>query len=147
MEVISSDATDEASVSGDDGFVTPVIESPEIQVKVRVFRYDPLSDERGHDEWACVLAGNTSILDLLRTIKSTEDGSLTFRDGSLDDPTTAICANGRPILPGLTRIDSILSSNSDLNLNSTSKSNNPQLVMRKAEEWSSNFSYSSVVAS
>ena len=107
---------EETSVSGDDGFVTPVIESPEVQVKVRVFRYDPLSDERGHDEWACVLAGNTSILDLLRTIKSTEDGSLTFRDGSLDDPTTAICANGRPILPGLTRIDSILSSNSDLNL-------------------------------
>ena len=106
---------EESSADGDDGFVIPVLETPEIQVKVRVFRYDPQSDERGHDEWACVLSGNTSILDLLRTIKSTEDGSLTFRDGSLDDPTTAICANGRPILPGLTRIDSVLSSNSDVN--------------------------------
>ena len=106
---------EESSVAGDDGFVIPILESPEIQVKVRVFRYDPQSDERGHDEWACVLTGNTSILDLLRTIKSTEDASLTFRDGSLDDPTTAICANGRPILPGLTRIDSVLSSNSDMN--------------------------------
>ncbi len=103
----------EESVDGDDGFVVPVIQSPEIQVKVRVFRYDPQSDERGHDEWACILNGNTSVLDVLRSIKSTEDGSLTFRDGALTDPTTVICANGRPILPGLTRIDSVVSTNSE----------------------------------
>ena len=106
---------DESSADGDDGFVVPVIESPEIQVKVRVFRYDPQSDERGHDEWACVLNGNTSVLDVLRSIKSTEDGSLTFREGPLNDPTTVICANGRPILPGLSRIDSVISTVSGSN--------------------------------
>ena len=113
--IAEMEGSGESSVEGDDGFVVPVLESPEIQVKVRVFRYDPQSDERGHDEWACVLNGNTSVLEVLRSIKSTEDGSLTFRDGSLHDPTTVICANGRPILPGITRIDSVISSNSDSN--------------------------------
>ncbi|MBA45044.1 MAG: hypothetical protein CMB31_00455 [Euryarchaeota archaeon] len=113
--IAEMEGSGESSVEGDDGFVIPVLESPEIQVKVRVFRYDPQSDERGHDEWACVLNGNISVLEVLRSIKSTEDGSLTFRDGSLHDPTTVICANGRPILPGITRIDSVISSNSDSN--------------------------------
>jgi sulfite reductase alpha subunit-like flavoprotein len=107
---------EESSVDGDDGFVVPTLQSSEIQVKVRVFRYDPQSSERGHDEWACVLVGNTSVLDVLRTIKATEDGSLTFRDGALNDPTTAIRVNGRPVLPGLTRIESVIStSNTGVN--------------------------------
>ena len=113
--IAEMEGSGESLVDGDDGFVVPVLETPEIQVKVRVFRYDPQSDERGHDEWACVLNGSNSVLDVLRSIKSTEDGSLTFRDGSLNDPTTVICANGRPILPGLTKIESVISSKEGTN--------------------------------
>jgi len=113
--IAEMEGSGESLVDGDDGFVVPVLETPEIQVKVRVFRYDPQSDERGHDEWACVLNGSNSVLDVLRSIKSTEDGSLTFRDGSLNDPTTVICANGRPILPGLTKIESVISSKEGIN--------------------------------
>ena len=46
-----------------------------------------------------------SILEILRTLKNTQDGSLTFRDGNVDDPTTAITINGRHVLPGNLRLD------------------------------------------
>ena len=51
-----------------------------------------------------------SILQLLRTVKATEDGSLTFRDGPANDPCTVISVNGRNVLPGLTKISDIASS-------------------------------------
>ena len=37
--IAEMEGSDESLVDGDDGFVVPVLESPEIQVKVRVFRY------------------------------------------------------------------------------------------------------------
>ena len=46
-------------------------------------------------------------MDVLRTLKSTQDGTLTFRDGFPDDPNTAISVNGRLMLPGLMRIDAV----------------------------------------
>ena len=97
-------------VEGDDGFVVPNFESEELQVNVQVFRYDCLEGESGTDEWACVLPGNMSVLQLLRTVKATEDGSLTFRDGPANDPCTVISVNGRNVLPGLTKISDIASS-------------------------------------
>ena len=101
---------DDVAVEGDDGFVVPSFESEELQVNVQVFRYDSLEGESGTDEWACVLPGNMSILQLLRTVKATEDGSLTFRDGPANDPCTVISVNGRNVLPGLTKISDIASS-------------------------------------
>ena len=101
---------DDVAVEGDDGFVVPSFESEELQVNVQVFRYDCLEGESGTDEWACVLPGNMSILQLLRTVKATEDGSLTFRDGPANDPCTVISVNGRNVLPGLTKISDIASS-------------------------------------
>ena len=40
------------------------------------------------------------VLETLRLLKATQDGSLTFRDGAPDDPTTGLLVNGRLILPG-----------------------------------------------
>ena len=54
-----------------------------------------------------LLSANMSVLEVLRTLKMTQDGSLTFRDGTADDPNTAISVNGRLVLPGLTRLDSV----------------------------------------
>jgi flavodoxin/succinate dehydrogenase/fumarate reductase-like Fe-S protein len=92
---------------GDDGFSLPEIRSEPVQVGVTVFRYDPETSSTGTDTWICSLPGHMSVLEVLRTLKSSQDGSLTFRDGSADDSNTAISVNGRLILPGLSRIDSV----------------------------------------
>jgi succinate dehydrogenase/fumarate reductase-like Fe-S protein len=77
---------------------------PEIQVVASIFRYNSDTDETGLDSWACSIPGHHSVLDLLRTLKATQDGTLTFRDGAADDPTTGVTVNGRLVLPGLTRL-------------------------------------------
>ncbi len=92
---------------GEDGFTIPSISTESIQVEVSVFRYDPSKSSTGTDTWICALPGHTSVLGVLRALKSTQDGSLTYRDGTADDPNTAISVNGRLVLPGLTRIDSL----------------------------------------
>ena len=92
--------------SGEDGFTIPEIKSESISAEISIFRYDPNTSTTGKDTWVCALPGHMSILDVLRTIKSTQDGSLTFRDGAVDDPTTAISINGRHVLPGNLRLES-----------------------------------------
>ena len=67
-----------------------------------------MTSTHGVDTWVCSLPGHLSVLDVLRTLKSTQDGTLTFRDGSVDDPNTAISVNGRLILPGRCRLDAIV---------------------------------------
>lgn len=96
-----------AGAEGDDGFSLPEIRSEPVQIGVTVFRYDPETSSTGTDTWICSLPGHMSVLEVLRMLKSSQDGSLTFRDGSADDPNTAISVNGRLILPGLSRIDSV----------------------------------------
>ena len=94
--------------AGEDGFTIPEIRSEPIQVEASIFRYDPTTSTHGVDTWVCSLPGHLSVLDVLRTLKSTQDGTLTFRDGSIDDPNTAISVNGRLILPGRCRLDAIV---------------------------------------
>ncbi len=91
---------------GEDGFKLPTIVADSIQVEISVFRYDPVAATTGTDTWVCALPGHMSVLEALRTLKYTQDGTLTFRDGTADDPNTALCVNGRLLLPGLSRIDS-----------------------------------------
>ena len=95
-------------VEGEDGFTIPEIRSEPIQVEASIFRFDPMTSTHGVDTWVCSLPGHLSVLDVLRTLKSTQDGTLTFRDGSVDDPNTAISVNGRLILPGRCRLDAIV---------------------------------------
>ena len=95
-------------VEGEDGFTIPEIKSEPIQVEASIFRFDPMTSTHGVDTWVCSLPGHLSVLDVLRTLKSTQDGTLTFRDGSVDDPNTAISVNGRLILPGRCRLDAIV---------------------------------------
>ncbi len=92
---------------GDDGFSVPEIVSETIQVELTIFRYDPQERSTGQDTWVCALPSDMSFLDVLRTIKNSHDGSLSFRDGSADDPTTSICVNGRLVIPGSVRLDTI----------------------------------------
>ena len=110
VEAIEAHLSGDSDVGadGEDGFKIPTISLPEIAISVKVFRYDPASGESGHDTWACSISGDRSILDLLRTLKANEDASLTFRDGSIDDPSTGIAVNGRLVLPGRTRITDIV---------------------------------------
>jgi succinate dehydrogenase/fumarate reductase-like Fe-S protein/flavodoxin/ferredoxin len=91
------------SASASSGDVASVI-MPEIQLVASIFRYNSDTDETGLDSWACSIPGHHSVLDLLRTLKATQDGTLTFRDGAADDPTTGVTVNGRLVLPGLTRL-------------------------------------------
>jgi len=96
-----------AGASGDDGFSVPEITAEVIQAEISIFRYDPVSATTGKDTWVCALPGHMTVLESLRTLKETHDGSLSFRDGPSDDPTTAISVNGRLILPGSVRLDSV----------------------------------------
>ncbi len=98
--------TGPSGAEGEDGFSLPTVSAIEVQAEISIFRYDPIAASTGTDTWICSLPGHMSILEALRTLKDTQDPTLTFRDGTADDPNTAICVNGRLILPGLTRIDS-----------------------------------------
>tara|TARA_B100000029_G_scaffold514527_1_gene617752 strand:+ start:1951 stop:3918 length:1968 start_codon:yes stop_codon:yes gene_type:complete len=99
--------------SGEDGFTVPSFEAEAVQVEISIFRYDPQRATTGRDTWVCALPGSLSVMEALRALKDTHDGSLTFRDGSDDDPTTAISVNGRLILPGCVSIDSAASVRED----------------------------------
>ncbi len=92
---------------GEDGFSPPTVLADSVQAEVTIFRFDPFTASTGRDTWICALPGHMSVLEVLRSLKDTQDGSLTFRDGPCDDPNTAITVNGRLVIPGLTRIDSI----------------------------------------
>jgi flavodoxin/succinate dehydrogenase/fumarate reductase-like Fe-S protein len=109
VDTIKQFASGSSGAEGEDGFSVPSIQAESIQVEMSVFRYDPETASTGNDSWACVFPGQTSVLEALRAIKATHDGSLTFRDGTCDDPSTAISVNGRLILPGRVRIDSVAS--------------------------------------
>ena len=98
---------------GEDGFTVPVIEAEPIQVEISIFRFDPSDNTTGRDSWECLIPGHLSVLEALRAIKETHDGTLSFRDGNDDDPTTAISVNGRLIIPGRVRIDSVVTSRGD----------------------------------
>jgi succinate dehydrogenase/fumarate reductase-like Fe-S protein/flavodoxin/ferredoxin len=92
---------------GEDGFTLPTVLADSIQAEITIFRYDPVAACTGKDTWMCSLPGHMSVLEVLRTLKDSQDGSLTFRDGACDDPNTAITVNGRLVMPGLTRLDSV----------------------------------------
>ena len=91
---------------GEDGFTLPTLLAAPMQAEITIFRYDPVAACTGRDTWMCALPGHMSIMGALRTLKDSQDGSLTFRDGACDDPNTAITVNGRLVLPGLARLDS-----------------------------------------
>ncbi len=93
--------------SGDDGFSVPNTTAEVIQAEISIFRYDPVSASTGKDTWVCALPGHMTVLESLRMLKETHDGTLSFRDGPSDDPTTSISVNGRLILPGSVRLDSV----------------------------------------
>ena len=113
IDSIKQFASGSSGAEGEDGRTVPSVQAESIQVEVSVFRYDPQTASTGVDTWACVFPGNASVLEVLRAIKSTHDGSLTFRDGTSDDPSTVLSVNGRLILPGRVRIDSITSTRED----------------------------------
>ena len=113
IDSIKQFASGSSGAEGEDGFTVPSIQAETIQVEVSVFRYDPQNASTGVDTWACVFPGSASVLEVLRAIKSTHDGSLTFRDGTSDDPSTVLSVNGQLILPGRVRIDSITSTRDD----------------------------------
>ena len=108
VEAIKAHAAgDVGGADGEDGFSVPDLTAAAVQVEISIFRYDPEQASTGSDTWVCAIPGNLSLLETLRTIKSTHDGSLSFRDGAADDPSTAICVNGRLVLPGMIRLDAV----------------------------------------
>lgn len=108
VETIKAHAAgDVGGADGEDGFSVPDLTAAAVQAEISIFRYDPEQASTGSDTWVCAISGNLSLLETLRTIKSTHDGSLSFRDGAADDPSTAICVNGRLVLPGMIRLDAV----------------------------------------
>ena len=108
VEAIKAHAAgDVGGADGEDGFSVPVLTAAAVQAELSIFRYDPEQASTGSDTWICSMPGNLSLLEALRTIKNTHDGSLSFRDGAADDTSTAICVNGRLVLPGMIRLDAV----------------------------------------
>ncbi len=108
IEAIKANAAgDVGGADGEDGFSVPDLTAATVQAEISIFRYDPELASTGSDTWVCAMPGHLSLLETLRTIKSTHDGSLSFRDGAADDPSTAICVNGRLVLPGMIRLDAV----------------------------------------
>ncbi len=92
---------------GEDGFSIPDLHGEEVEIQLGVFRYDPHEKTSGLDTWLCSLPGHMTLLEALRSIQRTHDGSLCFTDGAPHDPNTAISVNGRITLPGITRIEQL----------------------------------------
>lgn len=107
---VSDDAPGDSSGSAEEEVVlveidveAGAIELPELEIEVRVFRYDPVAEVQGWDTFACHLPGHLSLLEALATLRS-QDPSLAYRQGGVDDPTTALSLNGRAVLPGMVRL-------------------------------------------
>ena len=112
-EIVQFASGSSGGAGGEDGFTVPVIEAESIQVEISIFRFDPSDNTTGRDSWACAMPGHISVMDALRAIKEGHDGSLAFRDGSDDDPTTVVSVNGRLLIPGRVRLDSIVTPRGD----------------------------------
>ena len=87
---------------------------PQIDVSVKVFRYDPVIGEQGWDTYSCSVPGHLSIAQLLVSIQETQDGSLSFRrSGTL----SGLSINGRPMLADSCRvIDHVIGSPENLSI-------------------------------
>ncbi|MED5485221.1 MAG: flavodoxin domain-containing protein, partial [Candidatus Thermoplasmatota archaeon] len=58
---------------------SPVISRDPIELTFKIFRYNPLLVEKGWDTYECKMPGHFSLLDVLKSIKSNFDPTLSFR--------------------------------------------------------------------
>lgn len=88
------------------------IEQPVIDVNLRLFRYDPILAEQGHDTYEVSVPGHHSLQEVLVMIKETQDGSLTFRTSASagSDPMTGLSVNGNLVLADTVRMLDLVSS-------------------------------------
>ena len=63
-----------------------------MEITIKIFRYDPEKDERGHYETYVVEGDeNDRVLDVLELVKGHKDGSLAFRRSCAH----GVCGSGR----------------------------------------------------
>ena len=95
---------DDGIVDGD--FAPPQIAKADLQITMRIFRYDPIRAESGYDSIATCIPGHATLEDALVAVKRDVDGSLAFRFGGISgqNPLTGIKANGRILPADTTRI-------------------------------------------
>ena len=88
------------------------LEQPTLEVKLRMFRYDPVLSEQGYDTYNVSVPGHHSLQQVLVMIKETQDGSLTFRTGASagSDPLTGMSVNGNLVLADSVRMVDLLNS-------------------------------------
>ncbi len=96
------------------------VEQPTLEVKLRMFRYDPVLSEQGYDTYDVSVPGHHSLQQVLVMIKETQDGSLTFRTSASagSDPLTGMSVNGNLVLADSVRmVDLVNSAGEDAILN------------------------------
>ncbi len=74
---------------------------PDLEVSLKVFRYDPMACEQGWDTYACSAPGHLSISQVLTSIQESQDGSISFRRSG---PLSGVCVNGRPVRADMARL-------------------------------------------
>ena len=66
----------------------------DIDLTVKIFRYDPAEASRGWDSYDCTVPGHLSISGVLNSIRETQDGSISFRSSG---KLSGLLVNGRVV--------------------------------------------------
>ena len=77
------------------------ITRPAIDVRITVFRYDPLAGESGWDSYDCSIPAHYSVLGALQMLKRKRDPTLTYRGTG---PLSGVMVNGRLVRADRTRL-------------------------------------------
>ena len=104
----------EATVDVDTGdSILPNISGIEVNAKVTIFRFNPVTATTGWDTYECGMESNTTVSTLLEVIKSTQDGSLCFRNRG---PLSGLLVNGKVVLAQDATLNEFLGNKSELSL-------------------------------
>jgi len=89
------------------------LEGTEVNAKISIFRYNPITAITGWDTYECNLQNNSTVYSLLEEIKATQDGSLCFRKFG---PLSGILVNGKVVLSQDVMISEFVSNDTEVNL-------------------------------
>jgi len=91
--LLSLTVESDKSTSGDS--ILADLSGNQLSANIRIFRYNPVKATTGWDTYDCSMMSNASIYSLLDEIKSTQDGSLSFRS---EGPLSGVLVNGKVVL-------------------------------------------------
>lgn len=110
LEAMRDHATGSADEEDAGDLAAAPVAREELEVNLRIFRYDPLEGVHGWDELQAMLPGHATVQDALLHIRRHIDNSLAFRRSSDpgQDPSTGLRINGRILAADLTPVADVV---------------------------------------